>query len=107
LGDDELLFPLDSNLSFYSAICSIASTDALLCSIQDDDATDPSNISKAKKSKYWTEWLSVIHEELESLKSKGVYEEVDTLPPGRKAVQCKWVLHIKRDKDSTISRFKA
>ena len=95
LGDDELSLPLDSNLSFYLAICSVASTDALLCSIQDDDATDPPNISEAKKSKYWTEWLSAIHEELESLKSKGVYEEVDSLPPGRKAIQCKWVLHIK------------
>lgn len=107
LRDDELSLPVDNNLSFYSAIRSVASTDALLCSIQDNDATDPPNLSEAKKSKYWTEWLSAIHEELESLKSKGVYEEVDTLPPGRKAVQCKWVLHIKRDKDGTISRFKA
>ena len=107
LGDDELSLPVDNNLSFYSAIRSVASTDALLCSIQDNDATDPPNISEAKKSKYWTEWLSAIHKELESLKSKGVYEEVDRLPPGRKAVQCKWVLHIKRDKDGTISRFKA
>ena len=107
LGDEELSLPLDDNLSFYSAIRSVTSTDALLCSIQDDNATDPPNIFEAKKSKYWTEWLSAIHEELESLKSKGVYEEVDTLPPGRKPVQCKWVLHIKRDKDGTISHFKA
>jgi hypothetical protein len=107
LCDDELSLPVDNNLSFYSVICSVASTDALLCSIQDNNTTDPPNLSEAKKSKYWTEWLSAIHEELESLKSKGVYKEVDTLPPGRKAVQCKWVLHIKRDKDGTISRFKA
>ena len=28
-------------------------------------------------------------------------------PPGRKAIQCKWVLHIKHDKTNAISRFKA
>jgi hypothetical protein len=50
--------------------------------------------------------LAAINSELESLKAKGVYEEVHTLPLHRKPVQCKWVLHIKRDKDSTISRFK-
>jgi hypothetical protein len=107
LGDEELSLPLDDGLSFFSALSSVACTDALLCSLHDDDASDPPNISEARKSKYWTEWLSAIHEELESLKSKGVYEETDTLPPGRKAVECKWVLHIKRDKDGSISRFKA
>jgi hypothetical protein len=107
LGDEELSLPLDEGLSFFSALSSVACTDALLCSLHDDDATDPPNISEARKSKYWIEWLSAIHEELESLKSKGVYEETDTIPPGKKAVECKWVLHIKRDKDGSISRFKA
>jgi hypothetical protein len=41
------------------------------------------------------------------LKAKHVYEDVQILPTGRKAVQHKWVLHIKRDKDGAISRFKA
>ena len=50
--------------------------------------------------------MAAMHEELEALKAKEVYEETDALPPGRKAVQCKWVLHIKRDKDGRISRFK-
>ena len=48
-----------------------------------------------------------MYEELELLKAKGVYEEVDKLPPARKPVGCKWVLHIKRDKDFKITRFKA
>jgi hypothetical protein len=107
LGDEELSLPLDKGLLFFSALSSVACTDALLCSLHDGDASDPSNISEAQKSKYWTEWLSAIHEELESLKSKGVYEETNTSPPGRKAVECKWVLHIKRDKDGSISCFKA
>jgi hypothetical protein len=47
-----------------------------------------------------------MHEELEALKAKEVYEEVSELPHGRKAVKCKWVLCIKRDKDGQISCFK-
>jgi len=47
-----------------------------------------------------------MHEELKALKAKCVYEEVKELPPRRKVVQCKWVLHIKWDKDGQISHFK-
>jgi hypothetical protein len=107
LDDDEIDVPLNDETSFFSALHSIASTNAILCSLQDDDATDPQNIAEVKHSQYWSEWLSAIHKELESLKHKGVYDETNTLPVDRKAVQCKWFLHIKRDKDGTISRFKA
>ena len=48
-----------------------------------------------------------MHDELESLKAKETYELVDSIPPGRKAVQCKWVLHIKHDKNNSIAQFKA
>ena len=44
--------------------------------------------------KYWNEWLAAMHEELEALNAKGFYKEVAELPPGRKAVQCKWVLGV-------------
>ena len=75
--------------------------------IDDPDARNPSTVNEAKLSIYWTEWLVAMYEELESLKAKGVYEEVDELPPGRKPVGCKWVLHIKRNKYFKITRFKA
>lgn len=103
--DSELSFPLEEESSLFSVVHS--STDAILCSLHDDDASDPQTIAEAKRSKYWTNWLLAIHEELESIKTKGVYEEVVSMPPDCKPVQCKWVLHIKRDKDGTISRFKA
>lgn len=41
------------------------------------------------------------------LKVKGVYESVTKIPDGHRAVQSKWVLHIKCDKDNSISWFKA
>jgi hypothetical protein len=120
LDDSEIDLPLNEDFTLLSALHTIASTDAILCSLydegmddplisslQDDDASDPLSIPEARRSQYWTEWLSAIHEELESLKIKGVYEETHTLPPNRKPIQCKWVLHIKRDKDNTISCFKA
>ena len=107
LDDDEFSIPLNENHPFLSVIHSVASADALIYSLRDNEASNPQTVSEARRSKYWTEWLAAIHEELESLKAKGVYEEIHTLPPGRKAVQHKWVLHIKRDKDSIISRFKA
>jgi hypothetical protein len=80
---------------------------ALTDPIDDPDTKDPKTLQEAKSSIYWTYWLAAIYEELESLKAKGVYEEVNELPPGRKAVESKWVLHIKRDREGLISRFKA
>ena len=80
---------------------------ALTDPIDDPNAKDPQTVHQAKSSIYWTYWLAAIHEELESLKAKGVYDEVKQLPPGRKAIESKWVLHIKRDHEGLISRFKA
>lgn len=75
--------------------------------IDDPSAEDPQTIKEAQHSIYWAQWLAAIYEELEALKAKGVYEEVDSLPPDRRPVGSKWVLHIKRNSDSHISRFKA
>lgn len=107
LGEDELEVPIDSNTPFPSALEQLSSTEAILCSTQDDDASDPQSLVEARRSVHWSEWLTAIHAELESLRAKGVYEEVRQLPPHRKPVKCKWVLHIKRDKSGSISRFKA
>jgi hypothetical protein len=108
LDEEELAVPIDQGSPFLPTIQAISSTEALICSLHsDDDASDPQSISEARQSHHWAEWLSAIHDELHSLKAKGVYEEITTLPPGRKAVQCKWVLHVKRDKLGSIARFKA
>ena len=107
VDDDDIIVPIDHDRPFTSVVDTISSTEAIICSLRDDDASDPQTVLEAKRSVYWAEWLSAINSELELLKAKGVYEEVHTLPPHRKPVQCKWVLHIKRDKDGTISRFKA
>lgn len=56
---------------------------------------------------YRDQWWAAIHEELSALEAKGVYEEIANIPPGRRAVDSKWVLHIKRDAEGRIARFKA
>ena len=107
LDNDEITVPINRDRLFTSAIDTVSSTDAIIHSLGDEEATDPQTLLDAKCSTYWAEWLTAINSELESLKAKGVYEEVQKLPPHHKPVHCKWVLHIKRDKDSTISHFKA
>ena len=107
LDDDEITVPINCNRLFTSAIDTVSSTDAIIHSLRDEEATDLQTLLDAKRSTYWAKWLTAINSELESLKVKGVYEEVQKLLPHCKPVQCKWVLHIKQDKDGTISRFKA
>jgi hypothetical protein len=102
--DTSDLHPLTQ--SFIAAETAFAGA-ALHDPIDDQHEKDPTSIQHAQSSIYWSYWLAAIYEELESLKAKEVYEEVEELPPGRKAVGCKWVLRIKRDREGLISRFKA
>ena len=76
---------------------------ALSKPIDNPDSKDLQTVREAERSIYWTEWLAAMYEELESLKEKEVYEEVDELPPGQKAINCKWILHIKQNKEGQIS----
>jgi hypothetical protein len=110
LEDDEINIPLNDGPASADAIVSqILAADLALdntINTATEDEPDPPTIRHAQRSKYWSEWLASMHEELEALKAKGVYEEISELPPGRKAVQCKWVFRIKRDQNGQISRFK-
>ena len=71
LDNAEIDVPIDPEKSLLSAIDAIAFTNAILCTLHDDDAPDLATISEAHKFKYWTEWLAAMHKELASLKAKG------------------------------------
>ncbi|VVT56888.1 uncharacterized protein SAPINGB_P005375 [Magnusiomyces paraingens] len=51
-------------------------------------------------------WLEACVIEMSSLKRNGTWELVD-LPPGRKAINSKWVFKVKRKADGSIERYKA
>jgi hypothetical protein len=74
---------------------------------EEDSCDEPKTIDEAKKTKQWPEWLAAIHQELASLKAMNVYQDVESLPPGKKAVRSKWVLVTKRNENGEISRYKA
>jgi len=110
LDDEELAISLpDGPLSSNEIIQHVLAADLMLDSfanLTNDKERDPPTVWHAQCLKYWNEWLAAMHQELEALKAKEVYEKVSSLPPGRKAVKSKWVLHIKCEKDGQISRFK-
>jgi hypothetical protein len=106
LEDEELSSPLSDTLVPTVSHTWCEKLDMITINFTSDDEHDPLTLWHVEQSRYWNKWLTTMHEELEALKAKGVYEEVEHLSHGRKAVQCKWVLHIKRDKDGQISCFK-
>jgi len=89
LQSDNDKLELDVNLGDFSklvqcfvdakvAFVNVALTDP----INDPTQKDPRTLQEAKSSIYWTYWLAAIYEELELLKAKGVYDEINELPPG-------------------------
>ncbi|KAK0571987.1 hypothetical protein LWI29_024457 [Acer saccharum] len=75
------------------------------CMVVSHDADEPKNVNEALKSPDNEHWVKVMKEEIDSMKSNHVWDLVD-LPPGRKAMENKWVLRIKRKADGTIERHK-
>ena len=51
-------------------------------------------------------WKQAIQSEYNSLVSNNTWELAE-LPPGRKAIRCKWVFKIKRNADGSVARLKA
>lgn len=47
-----------------------------------------------------------MNEELKYLQEQGTYT-VATMPPGHKAIPCKWVFKVKRDASGEIVKYKA
>jgi len=98
---DQLLILDDNELSILLAhgpssakqiVCHIMEAELKLdgiANLTDNQEKDLPTVKHTQHSKYWNEWLSAMHEELEALKAKDVYEEIDKLPPRKKAIQSK------------------
>ena len=83
----------------------LASESALVLAIT-PTANEPKSIAEAMSRPDAALWSAAIAAELDNLTGKGTWEET-TLPPGRKAIGCKWVLKTKTDADGKVVKHKA
>ena len=67
---------------------------------------NPKNLKEALTSLHTIFWKEVVNDEMESLISNRTQKLVD-LPPGYKAIGCKWVLREKLKLNGSIDKFKA
>ena len=67
---------------------------------------EPTTMQEARLSDHAAEWKVATDSEYNSLIENKTWELVE-LPPGRKAVGCKWVFKLKHAGDGTVERFKA
>ena len=51
-------------------------------------------------------WLAAMREEIEAHRVNGTWQ-VCALPPGKRAIGCKWVFRLKRNANGSIERYKA
>ena len=70
------------------------------------EVDEPSTIQEAKSSVHAAEWKVATDAEYNSLIENKTWKLVE-LPPGRKAIGCKWVFKLKHDVDGKVERFKA
>jgi hypothetical protein len=69
--------------------------------------TDPSNVEEAQGLKDWDNWRKAIDNELDSLRNREVFSNVEELPMGYRAVGHRWVFTKKRGADGKIAKYKA
>lgn len=81
--------------------------------IDDDDSIlcvaeiiEPLTYQQAIKNEHSTKWINAMTEEMQSLYENKTWTLVD-LPPGRKAIDNRWVFRLKRKPNGDIDRFKA
>ena len=67
---------------------------------------DPKSVSDALKGPHKEEWYKAMEEEYYSLIGNDTWKLTE-LPPGRKAIPCKWIFKTKRDAEGRTVKYKA
>ena len=67
----------------------------------------PETWQEALQGPHKVQWERAMQEEMDSLKENGTFQEIATIPSGRKAIGCRWVFNVKYGPDGAIDRFKA
>ena len=70
------------------------------------DLVDPPTHAAAIARPEASQWLAAAKEELRSLADNGTWV-LGPLPPGRRAIGCKWVFKLKKDDEGRVARYKA
>ena len=68
--------------------------------------TDPRSFKEAMASRESAFWREAVNDEMDSIIGNNTWE-LSELPPGSKAIGCKWVFRRKYKTDGTVSAFKA
>lgn len=66
---------------------------------------DPATFEDALRSENSAEWKKAMDREIASLKENQTWILTD-LPPGAKAIPCKWVFRLKKNPDGSIDKYK-
>ncbi|XP_049318346.1 uncharacterized protein LOC105224069 isoform X1 [Bactrocera dorsalis] len=74
--------------------------------IDADDVKVPESVEQVLSSEYATKWYDAMQNEYNSLMKNETWQLAE-IPKGQKAVRCKWVYALKRDKEGKVDRFKA
>ena len=69
------------------------------------EVDEPTTIQEGQSSEQAAEWKVAMDSEYNSLIENKTWTLVE-LPPGRKAIGCKWVFKLKHAEDGTVERFK-
>ena len=70
------------------------------------DPDEPRNEHEALSGPATEQWRAAMDEEIQSLVENSCWE-IQELPPGAKAIGCRWVFKVKRDAKGNIERYKA
>ena len=70
------------------------------------EADEPKNYQEAMKSPTFEEWKLAMQDKIESMRKNQVWDLID-LPHGRRTIENKWVLKVKRNAEGFIDRYKA
>ena len=67
------------------------------------EVEEPSTMNEVRANKHSKEWIAVVDSEYNSLIENKTWKLVE-IPPGRKAIDCKWVFRAKHDLEESQSK---
>jgi hypothetical protein len=77
------------------------------CTGSTTDSNCPDTFQQAMAGPDAPKWIVAMRVHMETHRHKGTMEVTESLPSGKKALDCRWVFAIKYNKDNSVSQYKA